>query len=212
VPERCGHCGYDGDLREVARPVVKEQTANAEGYGPLEVLTYWFLYRCPRCEKATLVEDWWCDEISDPEDDTSTQLFPTPQDNSAVPQRVAKSYWEANRIKGESPSLYAVGIRRTVEAVCKHQGASSGSLEAMLNRLADEGRLPRQLADMGHQLRARGNLGAHVDDVEVTEEDIPVIEEFADAILEYIYRAPAKIAAAQASLDAREAESGSEGS
>jgi hypothetical protein len=96
-----------------------------------------------------------------------------------------------------------------VEAVCEDQGGPKRSLEDMLDRLADEGRLPSQLAEMGHQLRARGNLGAHVDDVEVTKDDIPVIEEFADAILEYIYRAPAKIAAAQASLEARKAATGS---
>lgn len=205
VPERCGHCGYDGTLTEVARPVVEAKSVDAEMYGTLEFRTYWFLYRCPRCEKATLEEDWWCDEISDPETDTSTQLFPTPRDNSAIPARVLQAYWEANRVKGEAPSLYAVGIRRTVEAVCKDQGATKGSLEDMLDRMAEEGRLPGQLAAMGHQLRARGNLGAHVDDVEVTRDDIPVIEEFADAILEYVYRAPAKIAAAQTSLDARKA-------
>lgn len=174
----------------------------------MDFLTYWFLYRCPRCEKATLEEDWWCDEASDPEIDTSTQLFPMPRDNSAIPGRVLQAYWEANRIKGESPSLYAVGIRRMVEAVCKDQGGPKGSLEDMLDRLAEEGRLPSQLAEMGHQLRARGNLGAHVDDVEVTKDDVPVIEEFADAILEYVYRAPAKIAAAQASLEARKAATG----
>jgi Domain of unknown function (DUF4145) len=73
----------------------------------------------------------------------------------------------------------------------------------MLDQLADEGVLPRPLAEMGHQLRARGNLGAHAGDVKVSVEDLPVIEEFVEAILEYVYRAPAKIAAAQSSLDAR---------
>lgn len=73
----------------------------------------------------------------------------------------------------------------------------------MLDELADGGVLPRPLADMGHQLRARGNLGAHTGTAKVSAEDLPVIEEFLEAILEYVYRAPAKIAAARASLDAR---------
>lgn len=96
-----------------------------------------------------------------------------------------------------------MGIRKTIEAVCKEEGAKKDNLEKMLDQLADEGRLPRPLAEMGDQLRARGNLGAHPNDVEVSAEDVPVIEEFIEAILEYMYRAPAKIAAAQASLDAR---------
>jgi hypothetical protein len=203
MPERCGHCGYGGDLEEVARPVVEKKTFQAEPYGEVEVRTYWFLHRCPRCLKATLIEDRWCDEFSDPEDDTSVQIFPAPRDNSGIPSRVLKSYWEANRIKGEAPGLYAVGIRVTLEAICKDAGATGRSLYEMLDQLAGEGRIPAQLAEMGHQLRARGNLGAHADDAEVTDEDIPIIEEFADAILEYMYRAPAKIAAAQASMDAR---------
>lgn len=183
---------------------METRSAEVDVYGTIEFRTYWLLHRCPRCLKATLIEDWWCDEVSDPEIDTSTQLFPAPRDNSTIPARVLNPYWEANRIKGEAPSLYAVGIRRTLEAVCKTEGATKGTLENMLDDLVAKGRLPAQLAAMGHQLRDRGNLGAHVDDdVALTREDVPVIEDFADAILEYIYRAPAKIADAEASLEAR---------
>ena len=203
MPERCGHCGSSGSLEEVARPVVKRTTAEVDLYGEVETRTYWFLYRCPRCEKATLEEGWWNDEFGDPADDTSRQLFPAPRDNTSVPRSVLESYWEANRVQGEAPSLYAVGIRRTAEIICRDQGARARTLEGMLDQLADEGILPRPLAEMGHQLRARGYLGAHAGDVEVSVEDVPVIEEFVEAILEYVYRAPEKIAAAQANLDAR---------
>jgi hypothetical protein len=203
MPERCGHCGYSGSLEEVARPEVKRTKADVELYGEVETLTHWFFYRCPRCERATLEEDWWNDEFGDPEDDTATQLFPEPRDNSSVQRTVLESYWEANRIRGEAPSLYAVGIRRTVEAICRDRGATARRLEPMLDELAEDGVLPRPLADMGHQLRARGNLGAHPGTAKVSAEDLPMIEEFLEAILEYVYRAPAKIAAARSSLDAR---------
>jgi Domain of unknown function (DUF4145) len=204
MPERCGHCGFAGDLDEVARPVVRAQRSMTDLYGEIETRTYWFLYRCGRCGKATLEEDRWCDEFSDPEEDTAVQLFPASQDNSAIPDAVKRPYWEANRIKGDAPGLYAVGMRKTIEAICKDKGAR-GSLKRMLDRLGEEGRLPAPLVEMGHQLRERGNLGAHAEDVEVSVEDVPVIEEFVEAVLEYIYRAPAKIAAAQASLEARKA-------
>jgi hypothetical protein len=205
MAERCGHCGFAGELVEVARPLVETKRSTLDFYGEVEVRTYWFLSRCRRCGKGTLIEDHWCDEFSNPEEDTSTYLFPAPQDNSAVPEPVVRALWEANRVKGESPGLYAVGIRRTLEMVCKEQMAKKGTLEKMLDDLADQDRLPRPLAEMGHQLRARGNLGAHAKDTEVTVGDVPVIEEFVDAILDYVYRAPAKIAAAQASLEARKA-------
>ena len=61
------------------------------------------------------------------------------------------------------------------------------------------------LANMADQLRQIRNLGAHAGAGDVTAEDVPVIAEFADAILEYLYRAPAKVQAVQARLSANEA-------
>jgi hypothetical protein len=37
----------------------------------------------------------------------------------------------------------------------------------------------------------------------VLPEDVPLIQEFADAILDYLYRAPAKVQAVEAALDER---------
>lgn len=41
-------------------------------------------------------------------------------------------------------------------------------------------------------------MGAHDAEDTVTEEDVPIILDFLEAILEYLYVAPAKIAAVQA--------------
>jgi hypothetical protein len=46
---------------------------------------------------------------------------------------------------------------------------------------------------MAQQLRLIRNLGAHNAGDEVTEEDVPIILDFLEAILEYLYVAPAKI-------------------
>ena len=72
-------------------------------------------------------------------------------------------------------------------------------LAERLKNLANSGRIPQTLAEMAQQLRLLRNLGAHDD--EVTEEDVPIILDFLEAILEYLYVAPAKIAAVQARLD-----------
>lgn len=53
---------------------------------------------------------------------------------------------------------------------------------------------------MADQLKQLRNLGAHADDDEITEEDVPIIIGFLEIILEYLYVAPAKIAAVQARL------------
>lgn len=54
--------------------------------------------------------------------------------------------------------------------------------------------------------RKLGNLGAHDDEVEIQAADVPAIEALADAILEYLYRAPATLDAVKGSLDERRAE------
>ena len=58
-----------------------------------------------------------------------------------------------------------------------------------IKSLANSGRIPQVLADIFTQLRLLRNLAAHADksDYTVTESDVPIIREFIDAILEYLY-------------------------
>ena len=53
---------------------------------------------------------------------------------------------------------------------------------------------------MAHQIRLICNIGAHDAEDDVTEEDVPIILDFLEAILEYLYIAHAKIEALQARL------------
>jgi hypothetical protein len=46
------------------------------------------------------------------------------------------------------------------------------------------------------------NLGAHDAEDEITEADVPIILDFLEAILEYLYVAPARVAAVQAAPQA----------
>lgn len=73
-------------------------------------------------------------------------------------------------------------------------------LADQLRSLADSGRIPRTLADVALHLKQLGNLGAHFDEVEVTEEDVPIILDFVELLLEYLYVAPAKIEAVRTRL------------
>jgi hypothetical protein len=98
------------------------------------------------------------------------------------------------------PNAFAVMVGRTLETACNHENAQGRDLTTKLNHLASTGRIPKTLADMAHQLRQIRNLGAHDAEDEVTEADVPIIQDFLEAILEFLYVAPAKIAAVQARL------------
>jgi Domain of unknown function (DUF4145) len=131
------------------------------------------------------------------------RLYPGVFDDSVLPPLVRNHREAARRVKGLDPSFYALGIRRMLEAVCVEEKAQGSKLFDQLQDLATRGRLPQTLVDIATQLRKLGNLGAHVTDVEVQESDVPLISALAEAMLEYLYRAPAKVAAVQAELARR---------
>ena len=99
------------------------------------------------------------------------------------------------------PNSFAVQMGRTLEAVCNYEKAAGKTLSDRLNNLVSSGRIPPTLAQMAQQLRQIRNLGAHDVDDEVSEQDVPIILDFVEAVLEYLYVAPAKIAAVQARLN-----------
>jgi hypothetical protein len=117
-----------------------------------------------------------------------------------LPETIGKRYKAALKAKNIEPSVCAVMIGRTLEAICNYENAPGKTLSEKLNNLVRLDRIPKTLAEMAHQLRQIRNLGAHDAEDEVTEEDVPISLDFLEAILEYLYVAPAKIAAVQARL------------
>jgi hypothetical protein len=199
----CGHCGFKGPLDQKGGNIaVEHKVSFDERIGEYSFTRYWLLYRCPACDSATLEELWWSDEWSDG-DEEARRIYPTPRDNTALPDKVRAFYDAALSVKKIEPGLYAVAIRRMLEAVCNDMGVTKGDLYKRLTALADQGHIPGPLGEMAQQLRKLGNFGAHDMDVEVGPDDVPIIEDFADAILEYVYRAPAKVQLVVASLAAR---------
>ena len=72
----------------------------------------------------------------------------------------------------------------------------------MLNDLAGRGEIPPGLADIADSLRQLRNVGAHPVLGELTESEVPVLEDLTRAVLEYVYSAPDLAARAQRSLAA----------
>jgi hypothetical protein len=106
---------------------VSQQHQFVEHFGDVTWTRYWLLHCCPACSEPTLSSTWWSDELSDPEDESKI-IYPSPRDNSALPPAVRQAYEAALRVKKIDPGLYAVGIRRMLEAVCNDQGVTKGDL------------------------------------------------------------------------------------
>jgi hypothetical protein len=199
----CGHCGFTGDLDQKIHEAVKSSPI-LDQHGAETGVTYDTVVTvslCPQCDKLTLESYGWSD-FMDPTEARVERLYPAPPSYEGIPEAVASEYRRAQRVRSE-PVFYAVGIRRTLEALCAERGVQGRSLFERIEKLAASGGLPETFAEMATVLRRFGNLGAHVGEDELTDEDAPVLGEFADAILEYLYRAPAKVAAVQAALEKR---------
>lgn len=112
-----------------------------------------------------------------------------------VPYRVSLAYTAALKVQKADAGAFAIMVGRTLEEICHHEKAKGKVLADKIKSLADSGRIPQVLADMLAQLRLLRNLAAHAneDNYIVKEDDVPIIREFIDAVLEYLYIAQAKI-------------------
>lgn len=201
----CGHCGHKAVFELCGEYTNSHEEYREDVYSderspyPEEWYRYTCqLFKCPHCSRPTLKE------ISDSayQDEPEHKIiYPVINELTGLPKRIAKRYQIALKVQYIEPSAFAVQIGRTLEAVCNYEKMPGQSLGRKLSNLVREERIPPTLAQMAQQLTKLRNLGAHDDQQDdVTEEDVPIMRDFVEAILEYLYVAPAKIARVQARL------------
>jgi hypothetical protein len=207
-PSRCGHCGREGTLERVDQLVIhREDTVvvmNERDEQPAEWQTILYVQRCANCNEPTITRYGWLEPFFDSEDDVrgETTIYPPQHDVGDRPDRVAKRYTEMIELKAH-PDAFAVRGGRLLEAICADQGVdkSQGDLHKRLGILASRGDVPSALADQAHLVRQYRNLGGHDDDLEVKDADL--IRAFSEALLEFLYWGPAKLARGTAELRSR---------
>jgi len=86
--------------------------------------------------------------------------------------------------------------------MCKDRKATGKTLEKMLTDLRNRGEIPDRILDIANSLRFFRNIGAHADStMEVSRKDAETLMALCEAILEYVYEAPALLEAAQEKAD-----------
>ena len=205
----CDHCGERTVFRIRADYSYMEELGETQSSQMLRYTssqelnrTTWYIMQCSACFKPIVTRAYkGVDENSQPVSKVEI-LYPaekTPLTN--LPEVIERKYVEALKVRNVSPSSCAVMVRKTLEAVCQHENAEGRVLADKLKNLANSGRIPQTLADVALHLKQLGNLGAHFDEDEVTEKDVPIILDFVELILEYLYVAPAKIEAVRKRLN-----------
>ena len=125
----------------------------------------------------------------------STLLYPAKSILApSTPEPVRKCYEIGIMIRHVSNDLYALQLRKALEAVCRSLGASerhASGRRAMLwqqiDELRDKNAVGSRIAEAAHELKDISNVGAHYSELGVAEEDIRKLEKLLGLITEYAY-------------------------
>ncbi len=199
---QCDHCGNRATF--IIRAEYTDFVDVADYPYTEKAFITWYIMQCQTCSRPTFTESSKIVNgdltkiIAGP---SATILYPierTPLTD--LPEIIEQKYTEALKVRNISPSSCAVLVRKTLEAICRHENAQGRVLADKLKNLANSGRIPQTLADVALHLKQLGNLGAHFNEDEVTQDDVTIILDFVELLLEYLYVAPAKIEAVQKRL------------
>lgn len=209
MADRCGNCGREGTLEYVDTVQVAERPTQITHGDHVEETTnkrLLLVQHCDVCDEPTLSTYWYVDGWSDPADYMGLKrLFPPNHVLADLPDRVRERYGAMLEML-YAPDAFAVRAGRLLEAVCANQGVPFGDLGPRLDQLAGKkkGRiLPPGLAKQAQLIREFRNIGGHDDDVEVEASDVPLIRDFIEGLLEYLYWGPAKLDRGSLALESR---------
>lgn len=117
-----------------------------------------------------------------------------PQVNQKIPKgmpsTIEKAYRIADRIKAIDIDIYTISLRKILELVCIDKHAKSGTLNEMLQDLANKNEIPNKLVMIASHLKSFGNIGTHPLAGRLSKNEFPIIKSLIDSILAYLYEAP----------------------
>lgn|GEM_PF-1711754 len=158
-------------------------------FGPVNNQIEFRLVQCESCEEMSLYKVFDLDA-----DIFGAVLYPCSKELSmAVPEKIRHAYNKAIHIFKLDPESFCVRIRGALELVCKDKGIKGKNLEAKVKEMANVGLVPSLLAQMAESIRSLGSIGAHKPNIKLTQKDAEVMNDFFNAILEYVYIAPDKV-------------------
>ena len=183
----CQHCGNTG-IHTIITSVTEIETIELEPGHSIDEDFELVFCRCENCNRHSLFS--FLNGISE----ESWSLFPKEKSvDYHVPKGVRNAYTEALKIKKISSIAFVIMIRRALELLCKHEGATGNNLYEMIKDLGDKDIIPKVLGDMADMIRLVGNEGAHDENEKFDENDLELLDNFYSTIIEYVYIAPKKL-------------------
>jgi len=112
----------------------------------------------------------------------------------SVPQAVRECYDLGTKVRRFSQDLYALQLRKVLEAICNNLGADgflpSGKramLWQQIHQLGDNNTLSPLISNAAQELKTLSNTGAHYSELPVSAEQIRKLEALINLIVTYVY-------------------------
>lgn len=203
----CMHCGNKTEMTEVAQYVKEYPDYEEDAWGKqMEIAMYrktWRIFMCPVCEEVTIIFHEYSDCGYEPYI-KDTQLFPQANfEFEGVPKNILNSYEAALKCRHLDGALCAIGLRKTLEIICKEFGETGYGIEKKLRSLSEKGILPPYLSKVAYILKDVGNEAAHGDDTDLPKEIINSLIEFTQTIINYLYVLPHNLMCIEKQMERR---------
>jgi Domain of unknown function (DUF4145) len=198
----CKHCVNKAPMLIVAHYSEVTNHEDKKSHDFWDEGPFWEILKCPACENIMLRGGYWHERIHDGTGPDYEILYPNnSKEIIGLPREISESLKAAQRVKTIDSNAFAVLLGRVLDLICIDKEAKGKSLYDRLADIANKNIIPQQLVEMANQLRHLRNIGAHANLGELTPEEIPVLESLINAILEYVYSAPALMKKVQTRIE-----------
>lgn len=194
----CQDCGNKAPMKllnKYEREEIIELSINEEA----KFYDIFEFFECPVCKGYQLYFTQWNTEDSFYQDIdvyyNGKVLYPPNEQVylPRLPSNVRNAYESALDVRNKDYAICIMAVRRTLEMVCKDQGAINGLLHQKLNHLQQKNILPPLMGDISKIIKDLGNMAAHADDVSFDKTMVDNLFTFTNKILEYIYILPVEM-------------------
>jgi hypothetical protein len=182
--ERCPHCS-------VHKPDLKRQGLFEEP-SPGSAMWSWGVYFCQHCRRPVVAGGPRSERVVP----SAVLIIPEPSDiDEAVPEP-ARRYLQQAREALHAPDGATMLAASAVDALLKAKGYAEGRLYDRINRAAGEHVITQDMAAWAHQVRLEANDPRHADvsRPHATEEQAKQTLEFAQALAQFLFVLPARVA------------------
>lgn len=179
--------------RQSTRHRVITNVEKTDTFNGTEHVAHFQTIECRGCTSLSLVFRWkpitakeWFTEIY-PKVLRDRGSLPSVK---ALPTEVSKIYLETlAALSNDAPVLAGIGLRATVEAVCKDKKAAGSNLQLQIDNLVAQGVITADAAQILHSLRFMGNAAAHEMRAHTNEELITALD-IVEMLLKNVYILP----------------------